>query len=152
VKCEPTIAVQHSLETLFLVLTALAAYLAALIAVPLLGVPIMAVGLPALVRTIAQTTRELRGGKEIALAEKLDAYGQSLLVTFAAVAASTAVLVCGGTLFWATALLASKSTNHLFDFACAATGVLGCLTCLLIAVPLFHCIYWQSLPQARSPR
>jgi hypothetical protein len=152
VKCGPAIAVQYSLETLFLIVTALAAYLALLIALPPLGLPMMAIGLPALVRTIALTTRELHRGKEIALAEKLDAYRQSLLVTFAAAAAFTAVLGGGTTLLWASASLASQSQSYVFDFACAATGVLGCLACLLVAVPLFHCIYWQSLPPATSSK
>ena len=94
-KCGPAIAVQYSLETLFLIVTALAAYLALLIALPPLGMPIMAIGLPALVRTIALTTRKLHGGKEIALAEMLEAYRQSLLVTLVAAAAFAAVLVVG---------------------------------------------------------
>jgi hypothetical protein len=32
------------------------------------------------------------------------------------------------------------------DFLVGAVGVLGCLGCLLAIVPLFHRIYWQTLP------
>jgi hypothetical protein len=45
-----------------------------------------------------------------------------------------------------TALFAAASSSVLLDFLAAAIGVLGCLSFLLLSLPVFHCLYWQTLP------
>jgi hypothetical protein len=146
VKSEPIANVQFSLETLFLIVTALALYLAALIAAPLVGSAVMAVGLPALVRTVVQTNREVGHGRHFRLADKLESYCTSLVATLLAFSAAMATLLVATVLFSVTALFASASSSVLLDFLAAAIGVLGCLSFLLLSLPVFHCLYWQTLP------
>src|SRR4051812_30170846 len=101
----PSIAiVQYTLETLFLMTTALAFHLAVIIAMPRIGIALMAVGLPALARTVAVTIRELRGGQPATLNRKLDAYFTSLVISFLAVSAVSATLVGVSVLLSASAL------------------------------------------------
>jgi len=143
----PSIAiVQYTLETLFLITTALAFHLAVVIAMPRFGIALLAVGLPALMRTVAVTIRELRGGRPSTLNRKLDAYVASLVISFLAVSAVSATLFGGSILLSASALVAMASGSYFVDFFVGAVGVLGCLGCLLAIVPLFHRIYWQTLP------
>jgi len=146
VKYPSIIVVQYTLETLFLITTALACHLAVVMSSPIIGLLLMAVGLPALVRSIAITMRELRLGRPPTLNRKLDAYFVSLGVSFLAVSAVSATLLGGSVLLSATALVAMASSSYLLDFLVGAVGVLGCLGCLLTIVPLFHRIYWQTLP------
>jgi len=145
-KYPPLAVVQYTLETLFLITTALAFHLAVVMASPVTGVVLMTVGLPALVRTVVMTVRELRAGRPSTLNRKLDAYFASLVISFVAVSAVSATLLGGSILLSASALLAMASSSYLFDFLVGAIGVLGCLGCLLLIVPLFHRIYWQTLP------
>jgi hypothetical protein len=146
VKYPSMAVVQYTLETLFLITTALAFHLAVVMASPLIGVMLMAVGLPALARTIVITIGELRSGRSTTLNRKLDAYFASLAVSFLAVSAVSATLLGASVLLSATALLAMASTSYVFDFLVGAVGVLGCLGCLAAIVPLFYRIYWQTLP------
>jgi hypothetical protein len=146
VKSEPIANVQFSLETLFLIITALALYLAALIAAPLVGATVMAVGVPALVRTVIHTTRELGRGRHFRLADKIESYCTSLVATFLALSAAMATLLVATVLFSVTALFAATSSSAVLDFIAAAVGVLGCLAFLLLSLPVFHCFYWQTLP------
>ena len=146
IKYPSIVVVQYTLETLFLITTALAFHLAVVMASPVVGLLLMGVGLPALVRSIAITLRELGCGRTSSLNRKLDAYFASLVVSFLAVSAVSLTLFGGSVLLSATALLAMASSSYLLDFLVGAVGVLGCLGCLLIIVPLFYRIYWQTLP------
>jgi hypothetical protein len=143
--------VQFSLETLFLIVSALGCYLAAVVVLRELGATLAAVGAAALVRTVVQTSRLWQHGYTIRLAEKLGAYLASLAATFAAVAAAGGALLAGTLMLTITAVVARVSTNYLVDFAAGTIGVLGAHTCLLAAVPVFHTIYWQTLPPLSPP-
>src|SRR5580765_3458787 len=116
VKYPPIVVIQYTLETLFLITTALAFHLAVVMASPAVGLLLMAVGLPALVRSIAITTRELCCGRPTTLNRKLDAYFASVVVSFLAVLAVSATLFSGSVLLSATALVAMASNSYLLDF------------------------------------
>src|SRR5262245_2598556 len=115
VKYPPIIVVQYTLETLFLITTALACHLAVVMASPIVGLLLMAVGLPALVRTVVVTMCELRSGRLPTLNRKLDAYFASLMISSLAVSAVSAMLLGGSLLLSATALAAMASNSYLLD-------------------------------------
>jgi len=148
--------IQYSLETLFLVTLALAVEMAILVALHLVGVPLAAIGTAALLRTTVYAARLRRHGKGMRLFEKLRAYLASVATTVLASAAAVLTLLCGTILLAAAELAATASSSLLLDFAAGAIGVFGAMASLLLAVPVFYCIYWQSLPPAsaleRSPR
>jgi hypothetical protein len=142
---------QYSLETLFLITLALAVELAVLVMLHLIGVPLAAIGAAALLRTMVYATRLWRHGKVMRLVEKLLAYLASVATTLLASAAALGTLLIGTILLTATEVAATASSNLLLDFAAGAIGVFGAMACLLLAVPIFYCIYWQSLPPEPLP-
>ena len=142
---------QFSLESLFLVMTLAAVCLGALVAAPPLGVLVLIVATPALIRTLVEGHYARQSGLPLTTTEKLTAFVASTGISLAALVAAGGAFFAACTGSLVTLGIAEEMTSgSIFNDTAGGLLIWGSVAlCLLITVATFGGMMWMMRPTRR---
>jgi hypothetical protein len=143
----PVSPLQFSLETLLLIVTLSAVCLGALVAMPGLGVLLLVIAVPALVRTCLTGIRSKQSGGKLTATDKVMAFLASAAITWAALAAAGMAFFTACTVSLFTGAAIGEVAGNSFD---SRTGELllwsAVAFCGLVSLAAFIGMFWVTWP------
>lgn len=143
--------VQFSLESLFLVITLAAVCLGALVTSPPLGVLVLIVATPALIRTLVEGHYARQSGRPLTIGEKLLAFVASTGISLAALIAAGGAFfaACTGSVI-SIGIATELTSGSVFNRALGVVLIWGSVAlCLLVTAATFGGMLWMMRPKKR---
>jgi hypothetical protein len=144
---------QFSLETLLLIVTLAAVCLGALVTVPGLGVLLLIIAVPALVRTCLTGISAKKQGGKLTTADKVMAFLASAAITWAAFAAAGMAFFAACSLSLLTGVAVGEVADHNLNEAATNFLIWSAVAfCGVVSVAAFVGIFWLTWPARPTGR
>ena len=141
---------QFSLETLLLIVTLSAVCLGALVAAPGLGVLLLVIAVPALVRTCLSGMQAKKQGGKLTATDKVMAFLASVAITWAALVAAGMAFFTACTASLATGIAIGNVAGNSIDPALGNVLLWSAVAlCGAVSIAAFVGMFWLTLPARR---